>query len=62
MVQTSRSDEAISIPLGDTIIPVPDTPPTREVDEFYAMQTLYLLNRFGVSDEFYHKLTQVCKF
>ena len=62
MVKTSRSDEVISLPLGDTITPVPDTPPTREVDEFCAMQTLYLLDRFGVSDEFYHELTQVCKF
>ena len=34
----------------------------REVDEFSAMQTLYLLDRFGVSDEFYHKLTQVSLF
>ena len=61
-VRTSRSDETIALPLGDTITPVPDTPPTREVDEFCAMQTLYLLDRFGVSDEFYHELTQVCKF
>ena len=60
-VQTT-SDEAISIPLNDSSAPVPDAQPTREVDEFCAMQTLYLLDRFGVSDEFYHELTQVCHF
>ena len=59
MVQTSQNDEAISIPLGRTTIPVPNTQPAREVDEFGAMQTLYLLDRFGVSDEFYHELAQV---
>ena len=26
------------------------------------MQTLYLLDRFGASDEFYHELTQVSHF
>jgi len=40
---------------------VPHPPETsRIVDDFCAMQTLYLLDRFGVSDEFYHELTQVC--
>ena len=38
----------------------PDTASTaHHPDEFCAMQTLYLLDRFGVSDEFYHELTQV---
>ena len=32
---------------------------TRIPDEFCAMQTLYLLDRFGVSNELYHELTQV---
>lgn len=59
-VWTSQNDEAISIPLSGTSTPMPDTQPAREVDEFCAMQTLYLLDRFGVSDEFYHELTQVC--
>ena len=58
----STSDEAISIPLGDSPTTPPDTQPTRRVDEFAAMQTLYLLDRFGVSDEFYHELTQVHEF
>ena len=61
MLQSSTCDEAITIPLRDSTSQptVPDTHPTREVDEFCAMQTLYLLDRFGVSDEFYHELTQV---
>ena len=53
-------DESLTIPLGDNSAPLPDTPLAREIDEFCAMQTLYLLDRFGVSDEFYHELTQVC--
>lgn len=57
---TSTSDETITIPLGNTPTPSPVLQPTRQVDEFAAMQTLYLLDRFGVSDEFYHELTQVC--
>ena len=35
------------------------SPPTRDCSD-KVMQTLYLLDRFGVSDEFYHELTQVC--
>ena len=31
----------------------------RKVDEATALQTLYMLDRFGVSGEFYHELTQV---
>ena len=64
IVRTSKSDEAISVPLGGNITPLPDTQlqPAREIDEVCAMQTLYLLDRFGVSDEFYHELTQVSHF
>ena len=36
-----------------------DAPQQRNVDEAAALQTLYLLDRFGVSDEFFHELTQV---
>lgn len=32
---------------------------TNSADLSKVMQTLYLLERFGVSDEFYHELTQV---
>ena len=35
------------------------TPPTPDCSD-KVMQTLYLLDCFGVSDEFYHELTQVC--
>ena len=58
----SMSNEVINIPLGKSPEPPTDrsVQPAREVDEFCAMQTLYLLDKFGVSDEFYHKLTQVC--
>lgn len=60
-VQSSAIDEAITIPLGDSSTPLPNAQPNiREVSEFSAMQTLYLLDRFGVSDEFYHELTQAC--
>ena len=57
-------DKTITVPLRDTTdlespATVLDTQPMREVDEFSAMQTLYLLDRFGVSDKFYHELTQV---
>ena len=51
-VQTSKTEETNSVPLGDTYTPLPDTQFTRVVDEFCAMQTLYLLDRFGVSGEF----------
>ena len=59
-VRSSVNDESLTIPLGCTSPPLPDTPLAGEVDVFSAMQTLYLLDRFGVSDEFYHELTQVC--
>ena len=36
-----------------------EAPQQRKVDEATALQTLYMLDRFGVSDEFYHELTQV---
>ena len=52
----------MSVPLCDGVDGAPDScdgPAQRKVDEATALQTLYLLDRFGVSDEFYHKLTQV---
>ena len=48
----SASDSQVSPQLGRSS--------SRVVDDFCAMQILYLLDRFGVSDEFYHELTQVC--
>ena len=44
------------MPLSDSKQPS-TTPERRKVDEYVALQTLYLLDRFGVSDEFYHELT-----
>lgn len=61
-LRSHTCDKTITVPLRDTTespATVLDTQPMREVDEFSAMQTLYLLDRFGVSDEFYHELTQV---
>lgn len=57
-VRTSGSGEAISVPLSDSM-QSSTTPERPKVDEYVALQTLYLLDRFGVSDEFYHELTQV---
>ena len=54
----SGSGEAISVSLSDSM-QSSTTPERRKVDEYVALQTLYLLDRFGVSDEFYHELTQV---
>lgn len=49
-VYTSQIDESLTILLGDNSAPLPDTTLAREihVDEFCAMQTLYLLDKFGV--------------
>ena len=53
--RTSHSGEVITFSFGDsTTLTQPPSPP---VDEGVIMQTLYLLERFGVSDEFYHELT-----
>ena len=61
-VRTALSQDQLTIQLGEasesSSQPVLRTP-TREVDEFIALQTLYLLDKFGVSDAFYHELTQV---
>ena len=57
---TATSGERINIQFGEgTSQSSPQPVTTRIPDEFCAMQTLYLLDRFGVSDEFYHELTQV---
>ena len=50
-VRTSKKDDSTSIPLGGTSTPLPNTHIAREVDKFSAMQTLYLLDRFGISDD-----------
>ena len=64
---TAHSGEQVVVEFATNHSPSsPDTASTavtaRHPDEFCAMQTLYLLDRFGVSDEFYHELTQVRKY
>ena len=57
---TATSGEPIAINFGEVTSQASPLPTTTVLpDEFCAMQTLYLLDRFGVSDEFYHELTQV---
>ena len=61
-VHTLHSQDQITIPLGQEksqVNSAVQTPPVREVDEFVALQTLYLLDRFGISEEIYHEMTQV---
>ena len=59
-IHTATSSEWINMQFGEgTSQGSPQPITTRIPDEFCAMQTLYLLDRFGVFDEFYHELTQV---
>ena len=58
-VRLSGSEERVKISFTEEQLSQPKQPKGRQVDEEIAVQTLYLLDRFGVSDEFYHELTQV---
>ena len=62
-VRMMSSNDQLTISLAQSNKESGDSPgvstAVREADEFTALQTLYLLDRFGVSDEFYHELTQV---
>ena len=49
------SGDSVTIPLSDT---TPSTSASRQPTDT-AANTLFLLDRFGVSDEFYHELAQV---
>ena len=49
----------VEIALVDSLTPTTSIG-RKSADTPKVMQTLYLLERFGVSDEFYHELTQVC--
>ena len=60
-VRVSGSEDTLTIPLVSEQASTPKEPEGRRADEAVAVQTLYLLDRFGVSDEFYHELTQVSK-
>ena len=63
--KTSNDGHKLVIPLGSqqdnhpSIEPATSTAPTDRNCHSNVMQTLYLLERFGVSDESYHELTQV---
>ena len=57
--RVSGSEDRVKIPLMEEQVSQAKQPKIRQVDDAVAIQTLYLLDRFGVSDEFYHKLTQV---
>ena len=58
-MSVTDSEDTLTIPLIKDYA-ISKEPRGRQVDEAVAVQTLYLLDRFGVSDEFYHELTQVC--
>ena len=57
----SDSGAPITIPLSDGPAPssFADNPSTALSAEVATARTLYLLDRFGVSDQFYHELAQV---
>ena len=63
--RTSNDGNELVIPLSSqqdnhpSVVPATSTAPTDRNSHSNVMQTLYLLERFGVSDEFYHELTQV---
>ena len=59
-VRMMSSNDQLTISLAQSNKESGDSPGvSTAVREFTALQTLYLLDRFGVSDEFYHELTQV---
>ena len=60
----SNDGNELVIPLSSqgnhpSVVPATSTASTDRNSHSNVMQTLYLLERFGVSDEFYHELTQV---
>ena len=63
--RTSNDGNELVIPLSSqqgnhpSVVTATSTAPTDRNSHSNVMQTLYLLERFGVSDEFYHELTQV---
>ena len=61
LIAVSDSGAPIIIPLSDGPAPSSstDNPSTALSPEVATARTLYLLDRFGVSDQFYHKLAQV---
>ena len=61
LTAVSDSGAPITIPLSDGPAPYSstDNPSTALSAEVATARTLYLLDRFGVSDQFYHELAQV---
>jgi len=53
------SGESLAIAVGDSASPSGISPSITAEQRDGAKQVLYLLDRFGVSDEFYHELAQV---
>ena len=49
---------ATTVDGGIVTIPIADSPPHTAKDA--TASTLYLLDRFAVSDQFYHEIAQVC--
>ena len=60
-MRVSGSEDTLMIPLISEQASTPKEPEGRRADEAVAVQTLYLPDHFGISDEFYHELTQVSK-
>lgn len=58
-VRVSGSEDGVKISFTEEQASQAKQSKGKQVDEAIAVQTLYLLDRFGVSDEFYHELTQV---
>ena len=62
--RTSNDESKLLIPLSSqrnqpSIVPATSAAPTDRNSHSNVMQTLYLLEQFGVSDEFYHELKQI---
>ena len=60
-VRVSGSEDTLTIPLISEQASTPKEPEGRRADGAVSVQTFYLLDHFGDSDEFYHELTQVSK-
>ena len=57
LTAVTTNGASVTISLSDCVPRGPPTEPTGTED--VTAKTLYLLDRYGVSDEFYHELTQV---
>ena len=55
----SSSGVPVTIPLSDGLLPPSSSTDDHPSTPSDAAHTLYLLDHFGVSDQFYHELAQV---